>query len=374
MLKILKILLGCLVIFMFSASYSLALDMGTSAEIENLRRRIDELEKRAGDEEVSAEEIEVEEEGFAIEIADKKLKIWGSVELNGVYDKEEGRDAESDIFIDEAQLGFEARINEKIGAHLVFKYEDGLDFYVDEVNITLSQHGEGMGFNFVGGLQYLPFGNYISYMVTDPLTLDLGETSETAVVFGWANEVVSLRIGTFNGEFDAGGDDDVIDSLVASLEINMSYGITAGASYISDLAESGIELIQPDDIGGSTDHYLDSVAGASFFITAEYGMFVMNAEYVFALDDFEQDSIDAGEDLTGLEPRAFNLELSFSPIERWDFALRFEKAKDFQGDPERYGFTISYGIFSHMVLALEYLRTEADVDVDTVTAQLGISF
>jgi len=374
MRKIIKILPGFLVIFLLSASYCLALDMGTSAEIENLRRRIDELEKGAEDEVGSAEEIqaEKEEEGFAIEIADKKLKIWGSVELNGVYDKEEGRDAESDIFIDEAQLGFGARISEKIGAHLVFKYEEGLDFYVDEANIIFSQHGAGMGFNFVGGLQYLPFGNYSSYMITDPLTLDLGETNDTALVFGWDNEMVNIKVGTFNGEVDAGGD-DIIDSLVASLEINTSYGITAGASYISDLAESGIELIQPD-ISDSIGHYVDSVAGASFFVTAEYEMISLIAEYVFALDEFEQESIDAGEDLIGPEPWAFTLELNINPFERWDFAMRYEKAKDFLGDPQRYGFTISYGIFTQTILALEYLRTDADVDVDTVTAQLGISF
>lgn len=381
MQKILKILLGCLVIFMFSASYSLALDMGTKAEIENLRRRIDELERK-GQEEGAAEEtqVEEEEEGFVIEIADKKLMIWGSVELNAVYNKEEGQDAESDIIISEAQLGFMPIINDRIHAHFVLLYEDGEDLAVDEANITLSQYGEGMGFNFIGGLQYLPYGNYSSSMISDPMTLELGETSETAVVFGWANETVSIRVGAFNGEVDAGGDDDVIDSLVASLEINMSYGITTGASYISDLAESGIELIQPDTsdsishYSDSISHYVDSVAGASFFVTAEFGMFTMNAEYVFALDEFEQESIDAGEDLTGPEPRAFNLEFNFSPIERWDFALRFEKAKDFQGDPERYGFTISYGIFPNMILALEYLRTEADVDIDTATVQLAIGF
>ena len=354
-----------------------ALDMGTKAEIENLRNRIEQLEKKQ-EEESAAEEITVgdEDEGFVIEIADKKLMIWGSVALNGVYSKEEGTD-ESDLAVSEAQLGFMPMINDKIGAHFVLLYEDGEDIAVDEANITLSQYGEGMGFNFVGGLQYLPYGNYSSSMISDPLTLELGETSETAVVFGWANELVSVRVGAFNGDVDAGDDDDVIDSLVASLEINTSYGITVGASYISDLAESGIELIQPD-LGGSISHYVDSVAGASLFVTAEYGMFVVNAEYVLALDDFEQESIvaaiDAGENLTGPEPRVFNLELNFSPIERWDFALRFEKAKDFQGDPERYGFTISYGIFTHMVLALEYLRTEADVDIDMVTAELGISF
>ena len=345
-----------------------ALDMGTKAEIENLRRRIDELEKRPAAEDVPAEEIQVEEEGFVIEIADKKLMIWGSVELNAVYNKEDGMDDESDLVISEAQLGFMPMINDRIGAHIVLLYEDGEDLDVDEANITLSQHGEGMGFNFVGGLQYLPYGNYSSYMVTDPLTLDLGETSETAVVFGWANEVVSIRIGAFNGDVDSDDDDDVIDSLVASLEINTDYGVTAGASYISDLAESNIELIQPDQ-GQSVNHYQDSVAGASFFITMEYGIYTVNAEYVFALDEFEQDSI-----VTGPEPWAFNLELNINLFERWDVALRYEKAEDFQDDPQRYGLTISYGIFSHMVLALEYLRTDADDDIDTVTAQLAFSF
>ncbi len=374
MQKILKILLGSLVIFILSVSHGLALDMGTKAEIENLRKRIEQLEKKLEEEGV-AEEITAgeDEDGFVIEIADKKLIIWGSVTLNGVYSKEEGSDDSSELAPTEAQLGFMPMINDSIGGHFVLLYEEGEDIAVDEANITLSQYGEGMGFNFVGGLQYLPFGNYSSSMISDPLTLELGETGESAVVFGWANEAVSVRVGAFNGDVDAAGDDEVIDSLVASLEINTSYGIIVGASYTSDLAESGNELIQPDG-SDSTDHYIDSVAGASFFITAEYDMFSLVAEYVFAFDEFETDSITAGEDLTGPEPRAFNLELSFSPIERWDFAVRFEKAEDFQGDSERYGFTISYGIFSHMVLALEYLRTEADVDIDMVTAELGISF
>jgi len=378
MRKTLKILSGFLLIFIFSASHSLALDMGTRAEIENLRKRIDQLEKEL-EEDGAAEEITVsdEDEGFVIEIADKKLMIWGSVVLNGVYSKEEGGDDTSDLVLSEAQLGFMPMINDNISAHFVLLYEEGEDIAVDEANITLSQFGEGMGFNFVGGLQYLPFGNYSSSMISDPLILELGETSESAVVFGWANDSVSVRVGGFNGDVDAGDDDDVIDSLVASLEINTSYGITAGASYISDLAESGIELIQPDT-SASISHYVDSVAGAAFFVTAEFEMFSLVAEYVFALDEFEPDSVDAGigaeADLTGPEPRAFNLELNFSPIERWDFALRFEKAKDFQDDPERYGFTISYGIFTHMILALEYLRTEADINIDMVTAELGISF
>jgi hypothetical protein len=368
-----KIFLGALGIVLLLVTQSLAIDVGTKAEIENLRRRIDELEKRAVGEEVSAEEIEAEEEGFVIEIADKKLMIWGSVELNAVYNKEDGQDNESDLEISEAQLGFMPMINDKINAHIVLFYEDGEDLDIDEANITLSQHGEGMGFNFVGGLQYLPYGNYSSYMITDPLTLDLGETSDTAVVFGWANEVVSIKVGTFNGDLDTNDDDDVIDTLVASLEINTDYGITAGASYISDLAESDIELIQPDQ-DQSTDHYQDSVAGAAFFVALEYGMYMVYAEYVFALDEFEQDSVEAGEDLTGPEPWAFNLELNITPFDHWDFALRYEQAEDLQDDPKRYGLTVSYGIFRQMVLALEYLRTDADNDSDTVTAQLAISF
>ena len=61
MRKILKIILGSLVIFVFSASYSLALDMGTKAEIENLRKRIEQLEKNP-EEEGAAEEISVGED------------------------------------------------------------------------------------------------------------------------------------------------------------------------------------------------------------------------------------------------------------------------------------------------------------------------
>ncbi len=66
------------------------------------------------------------------------------------------------------------------------------------------------------------------------------------------------------------------------------------------------------------------------------------------------------------------------PTEKLQLATRYEEANDFQDDLKRYGATASYGLYEHVVVALEYLRADADIDeddtVDMVTAQLAFEF
>jgi len=93
------------------------------------------------------------------------------------------------------------------------------------------------------------------------------------------------------------------------------------------------------------------------------------------LDDF--DTILVGStDLTGQRPLAWNLEVAWVPKEALQLAARIEGAKDFQDDVTRYGATVSYGLFAHTVVAIEYLFSDFDSEADNqaLTAQLAFDF
>jgi hypothetical protein len=211
-----------------------------------------------------------------------------------------------------------------------------------------------------------------SYMISDPLTLELGETRDTAALFALEGDVWVLKAGVLNGETDTNGDSNHIDNWVASLELTPVENLTFGVSYINDLAESDNELVQDESL------YSSNVAGASAFLSVQCGQFGFEAEYLTALEDFDSALVGIGEDLTGRRPSAWNLELAWMPTEKLQLAARYEEANDFQDDVKRYGATASYGLYEHVVVALEYLRTDADIDADdpinVVTAQLALEF
>lgn len=370
-----------------TAPAALATDIDTRAEIENLRHRLEMLEKRLGEEEAAKagiSEVDAEEaELFTITNGDRKLMVYGAVEVEAAYENIDNAGDSSDLSLATALLGFEARLNEHVGSHLVFLYEEGEDLAVDEANIVL---GGGLGngqFEFIGGRLYLPFGIYNSSMLSDPLTLELGETANTAGLMGWSNDTIGLNFGVFSGEHDAAVDSR-IDTAAAAISVTPAEGVSFGASWISDLAESGAGMVT--DAGAA--NYQSDVAGASLSVSLAFGIFTVDAEYLFALDKFSQavvaqaavDAAAAGEEpfLTGRSPRALSLEVTASPAERWIIAGRYEQAEDFAADARRYGATVSYGLFDYTAVAVEYLYTDFGLaghdPVQTVTGQVAVEF
>jgi hypothetical protein len=206
-------------------------------------------------------------------------------------------------------------------------------------------------------------------MISDPLTLEIGETQDTAALFALEGDAWVFKAGIFSGNTDADGDNNHIDNFVASLVLMPVENLAFGISYINDLAESDNDLVQDATL------YSSNVAGASAFLSAQHGKFGFELEYLTALDDFDATLVAIGEDLTGKRPEAWNIELAWMPTDKIQFAARYEKANDYQNDTKRYGTTVSYGLHKYVVVALEYLRTKTDIDaVDTVTAQLALDF
>lgn len=278
---------------------------------------------------------------------------------------------ESDVDLTKVELGLEARIVKHVTGEVVFLYEDD-DLTVDEGFITLGAEDD-MPFYLKAGKMVLPFGNYESHFISDPLTLELGETNEGAAVVGFANDRADISVGAFNADIDETGDDDTINAYVAATRISLP-NITFGAAYISTLAEGGLEDDIADNIGTLQDH----VPGYSLFASVSLAdKFFIEGEYVAALETFEPGelSFDGGR---ALEPKAWNFELAYAATDRLEAALRYEGSED-GGDwiPEnQYGAVVSYGIFQHTTLAVEYLHGEFENDDerDAIVAQLAVEF
>jgi hypothetical protein len=339
------------------------------SEIENLKRRIEALEA-----EKAATTAEDAGPWSLGSLADK-IELHGLVELEAVYNKPEGGDESSDLALATVELGLDIQATDYLSGHILLLWEEGETEPVDldeaVIRLTYPRPLWGITAGFTGGKMYVPFGKFNSYMISDPLTLDLGETNQSAGLLTLEGEKWSLQAGAFSGETDTHGDNDTIDGWVAALEIQPTERFGFGASLISDLAESDIELVADEALYG------ESVMAASAWISYRIGQFGLEAEYVTALDRFEPE-LAGFSDLTGDRPEAWNLELAWMPTDRWQVAGRYEQANDFQDDVTRYGTTVSYGLFEHAVLAVEYLHSDAkgpDADPDhTVTAQLAFEF
>ena len=355
------------------ATPALAIHPEEKSEIENLKKRIEMLETQQTST-ASAEQ----EAGVDFGQIGKYVTLHGLLEAEAYYARPEDGEEESDLNLATAELSIEVTLNDYVGGHLTLLYEEEEgeedDIDVDEAVISLGSPGQlfGQTPSLHVGRMYVPFGMYNSYMISDPLTLELGETQDTAALFALEGDVWVLKAGVLNGETDANGDSNHIDNWVASLEFTPVENLAFGVSYINDLAESDNELVLDESL------YSSNVAGASAFLSVQCGQFGFEAEYLTALEDFDSALVGVGEDLTGRRPAAWNLELAWMPTDRLQFATRYEEANDFQDDVKRYGVTASYGLYEHVVVALEYLRADADVDeddtVDIVTAQLAFEF
>ncbi|MDY0269452.1 LbtU family siderophore porin [Trichloromonas sp.] len=376
-MKIHLLLLTCLLL-LTGIVPALADTPDARGEIENLKRRIAALEGRETEKDAP----------FTLETFGKYLRLHGLLELEAFTEQMEGGDETSDLTLATAQVELEVEVNENIGGNVVFLYEEaeGEDdtVEIDEAIIHLTHSVDALGgeIGIYGGKMYVPFGMFNSHFISDPLTLELGETNDTALYLDYQwGDWVEFKTGFFNGEVDTADDNNSIDSFVAAVEVTPAEGLSFGLSYISDLAESDGELVSGDLSG---DSYRSSVAGGAAYLSASYGPFTFEAEYLAALEDFDRELVDANlaldepSGLTGRRPQTWNLELALTPAEGWEVAVKAEQARDFMDDVRRHGIVVAHGIFRNTSLALEYLHSDGEGEdndpTHTTTAQLAFEF
>jgi hypothetical protein len=300
----------------------------------------------------------------------ERLTFGGVVEVEaGFSDGDDG--SESDIAVATVELGLEAAINDYSVAQVLFLYEDGEDLGVDEAFITLGNL-EKNPFHLTAGKLYLPFGNYESQMVSDPLTLEIGEAGEEVIQVGIETAGFYASAYGFNGDTDDGGS-DVVEHYGLSggyaLEA-ASFGFDVGGGWISSIGDSdGLT----DALGGGPVAVNDYIDGYAAHLITGYGPLTLIGEYV-----------GAGDDLDGPNSRisAYNLEAGMEfPLagREASIAVGYQKTDEARWvdlPEKRMVSALAVEIMDGTTLALEWMNEEDydGADSDVYTLQLAAEF
>lgn len=367
---------------------------------------------------VSAGEIstdQLEERVQALEARVSKDSLPGGwaerVQLSGVIEAEaayaaldvsgsDGRDEHTgDIALSSVEVGIDVAASGHVTGHILFLYEDGEDLSVDEGFIEISG-GEICPLYLKAGEMYVPFGRFESCMISDPLTLDLGETRETAVEAGFDSAGFYGSAYVFNRERSYGGSSDHLDNYGVQIGYAMERdGIRwdVGAGYIStmldsggfgewidgeagSLADAGITSSLSNDVPGMGVHALVSMAG--FTVIGEYVTLLEKPEW--AMSDAIPGSL-AAAGIASVYKRgniaAWTTEIAYTcqvAGREATIAGGLQGSRD-AGDflPERrYVGSVGVSLFESTTLALECCRDEfqgGDTST-TLTAQLAMGF
>ena len=322
-------------------------------------------------------------------MAEPTLEVSGAVEVEFNSGNDHTSSVSGDIALATVEIGFDAQINDKVSAHILMLHEDDSTESptIDEGTISIAM--DSMFLN--AGRMYIPFGNFESHMVSDPLTLELAETQEAAIEFGFESDGLRASIYAFNGEADKNEvDSDVVDDFGISVGYNMKtddMNLDLGFDYINNMAETdSIEgtIITGGGPGGNTIE--EHTAGIALHAVINMDKLTVIFEHVMASDDFNN------ADLTfnggNASPSATNLEIAYTMDmggRNVTLALAQQSTADIDGSalPEsRTMISASTTVADDVAFAVEYSNAN-DYEVadggtgesgGMLTAQLAVEF
>jgi len=352
-------------------------EKSSETRIEDLSKRMDSIEKTT------------QETAFPGRWMDN-ISISGLLEVEAGYEKfnpdadEETSEESSDIALSTFELGLDVDFTDHVGGHVLVLWEedDTEPIDLDEGFISITGTDDLPLYLHAGKL-YVPFGNYESFFISDPFTLEIGETRESAVFAGIHEEMVDFSVGCFNGDVNETGKDDHIDSYFSSVTFSMTddhtnFELAAGVSYISNITDSDA-LSEANDVDekNGPDGLEDHVDGISAHMSASFNdsLFCV-VEYISAMDDFKAGELSFAD--TKLQPKAWNVEVAYVFPANVGFAVKYEGTDDCRDFlPENgYGGIIFCHPFENTYLGLEYMYQSFENDDinQIVTAQLAFEF
>ena len=308
-----------------------------------------------------------------------------NVQLHGVVEVEYGYTEDyldvdsSDIVLATVELAIEASINENVDVQVSLLHEEGdTDLEVDVGVINL--HDDSMPVSISIGQMYVPFGSFDSNMISDPLTLELGETRESSILIRHESNGLSAGFYVFNGDVEEGSDEDKVTQFGFNLSVEQG-DLNAGVDYISSISDT--DTIQDSGVGATV---VDQVAGLSVHASYAIDSMSMIFEYLSAMDSFDSTDMAFGANgANGAEPVAMNLEFAME-VSGGTVAVAYQMTDEaFALDLPEARTMIAYSteIYESTSLAFEYLRdTDYDVAVvggtgnsaNTFTVQLATEF
>ncbi|RKZ83983.1 MAG: hypothetical protein DRR19_18375 [Candidatus Parabeggiatoa sp. nov. 1] len=320
------------------------------------------------------------------------ISISGLVQVEGRFHQDYDGNDSSDFVVDEFGLGIEAKVHKSAKAQIAFVYEEGAtDLEIDEAFLTLGNLTE-LPFYLAIGQLYVPFGHFESHMVSDPLTLEIGEAREKAAQLGFETGGLYGSVYFFNGMTQDGAEDK-IDHYGANIGFTQEterFSYDVGIGYISDMADSdgltgALEAAAPGGDVTQLANY-DYVNGLGAHLLFKIGSVSLIGEYVTALDEFNASHLAFNGN--GAEPKAWNAELgyTFNMVgKEMTLALGYQgtdEAVAVELPETRLLAGLSMGIYDNTTFSVEYARDEdyevtdggTGKDADSVTLQLAMEF
>lgn len=346
----------------------------------NMEKRIRQLEER-----VSAQDkaiVEKDKQIARLTGGDKwfeAVEIGGVIDLRGIVTSPPEGDNETDLVVDSVELGIGAQVSDWVNGEVVLLWEQGEGLDVDTATVTIGPP-EG-AWSITGGQLYVPFGVFETNLISDPLTLDIGETRQTAFQLDGSAGALSGSVFVFKGDNMEDGDNLI-----------QGFGFAAGYSVETDSFELGLNLSYTNDLGDSdglevegAEGY-DRVAGISASAMLTIGSVSVLGEYLGAMDTFGADYVAFGD--YGAKPSAWTVEAAYgfdlagkeatlaASYQTTDEALALELPK------KRYLVGLSAEVMDGLSLGFEWARdTDYGADeggsgenTDNFTVQLAAEF
>ena len=349
-------------------------------KIQELEQRIEELESLVGEAGVVLPaETATDQEGANI---GDRITFSGALEAEAGYGSEKqlvgGKTKSSDVVLATVELGWEVAISDQFGGNLVLLWEedDTEPFAVDQGVITW----QGSGFDITAGRFYPPFGTFNSHFISDPMTLELGETQESGVMIHAApSDVFEFSITAANGDSDKVTNGDHVNDFGLRLDFHPmatdDSTFAIGFQYYSDIADT-----DGDVLGGAAPS--KTVGGLGVNVDWACGAWSANAEYLGAAKSFETADLDADGDGGGDKPAAWNFEIGYALSEVQELAFKYEGSSEFNDFPKtQYGIVSSWDLGHGVGFGVEYMHGDMDRNFstgadkrDVLTTQFAVEF
>ncbi len=290
----------------------------------------------------------------------KNLTISGAIEVESSFSNQSGNNT-SDITLSAVELGFEAAITQGVTGHLLFLYEgDATDPpQLDEgaINIQLGNSP----ISITAGQFYLPFGTFSSHLISDPLTLELGEIRENAIQLNFSQAALHSSFFIFNGTAEESGDNEKIDGYGAAIGLShygKEYALDLNVMFLSNIADSNTlqDSISDSRAMGST------VAGTAAQASFSMGSITLSGEYVGANRSFK--AADLSFNKGGAQPSSSSFELSYNfKLAGRDAAIAValqtsDEAVALALPEQRTAAALSVNVAEHIAVAIEWKHEE----------------
>ena len=297
----------------------------TEARLEALEKRIQQLEERLAERDAAMMEKEqalaklkakvAVQEQTAADIraqaeeaaADGGIGIGGVIEVEIVHDSPYVDKSTSSADTATVDVAFAAELGDAASAELALTMDDDGKMEVDVAAVTIGMDEAPV--SFTAGQILLPFADFGTELISDPMALELGEAHQTVLQIGFEAGSLAGSIYAFNGDADYKGSDRIGDfGVQADYGIELGgMGFNAGVGWLSDLRESHIaEEYQLEDEDWPGDR--KKVAGLAVSAGLGFGPLTFSGHYITARDKIEELDY-AGEPA---QPSAYGVEASYA--------------------------------------------------------------